>query len=132
MNAIKNNKPRILLVEDELVVQKIHRELLEKIGYAVDTASTGAEALEKSSRGYNLIFMDLGLPDIGGVQVAKIIRAHEKNGNRVPIIGLTAFPIEEVQSACINAGMDCVYNKPISPEKLAEIITEYDKSSLMN
>jgi CheY-like chemotaxis protein len=109
----------------------IHQLLLEKIGYEVDIASNGAEALQKSGRGYNLIFADVGLPDINGIQVIKTIRENEKNNKRTPIIVLTTYQDEKTKNACLAAGADCVHMKPIGEEKLAEIIIEYDAASLM-
>ncbi|HEX4046009.1 MAG TPA: response regulator [Gammaproteobacteria bacterium] len=132
MSNVKNkHKPRILLIEDDEVIQFVIQRLLENIGYAVDVATTGVEALIKASKGYSLIFSDIGLPNISGIDVAKIIRAHEKKGSYTPIIGLTVFPLETIQDECISAGMDCVYSKPINEATLAEIITIYDKASLM-
>ncbi|HEX4044230.1 MAG TPA: response regulator [Gammaproteobacteria bacterium] len=126
-------KPRILLIEDELMVQKIHRILLEQIGYEVDTASNGAEALQKLSKKskYSLIFADVGLPDISGIQIIKAIRENEKNGEHVPIIVLTAYQDDVIKAQCLDAGADCVRGKPISEENLAEIITQYDQASLL-
>ncbi|HEX4045426.1 MAG TPA: response regulator [Gammaproteobacteria bacterium] len=137
MNAIEKldvqqAKPRILLIEDELIVQNIHRLLLEKIGYEVNVASNGAEALQKFGRGYNLIFADVGLPDMNGIEVIKAIREYERNNKRTPIIVLTAYQDEKIKRECLMAGADCVYMKPIGEEKLAEIIIEYDVASLMS
>jgi CheY-like chemotaxis protein len=129
---IKPEKPRILLVEDELVMQKLHCALLEQIGYHVEIASNGAEALEKAKQEYSLIFMDINLPDMNGAYITQVIRSTEHRNKHVPIVVLTTEQEEKKLTACLDAGADCIYMKPISEENLAEIIITYDSASLMN
>jgi CheY-like chemotaxis protein len=69
--------------------------------------------------------MDLGLPDLSGVEVIKVIRCYEQDNKRVPIVVLTAYVEEKIINACLAAGADSVFYKPIEPGKLAEIVWKY-------
>lgn len=118
----------ILLVEDDAIVQKVHKTMLEKLGCNVDCAVTGAEALEKASGNYDLIFMDVGLPDISGTDVVKKIRGDKKSSNNVtPIVGLTGYDTQEDHESCFAVGMSDVAIKPIKPDELKNILTRWCK-----
>jgi CheY-like chemotaxis protein len=125
LEPVYTAKPRILLVEDELIAQTVNCMMLKESGYHVDIASNGAEALEKASADYTLILMDVGLPDLDGIKVTKIIRCYERNQKRIPIIMLTAYVEEKIRDACLTAGADGVYAKPMIKEKLVEIINQF-------
>ncbi|HEX4045539.1 MAG TPA: response regulator [Gammaproteobacteria bacterium] len=122
-------RPRVLLIEDDSIMLLVLRTLLEKIGYTVDTATNATEALIKASRGYSLIFSDVGLPGLSGIEIAKIFRAHEKKGSHTPILGITAFSLEDIRDECLEAGMDSVYGKPLNEAKLIEITAQYDSAA---
>lgn len=116
----KTTQPKtILLVEDEPIVQTVHSAMLKKLGYAVDIAKNAEEAINMSKNSYDLIFMDVGLPDISGIQAAKKIREQQ---NTTPIVALTAYPLSEVKEECLAAGINEIATKPISPEHLTQII----------
>lgn len=121
------HKPRVLLVEDEPIVQKVHCLTLEKLGCTVDLAATGLKALAMYKNGYNLILLDCGLPDLSGIEVGKIIRQyeHEHDLVRVPIVMVTAYTNDaELQQECNNAGIDELITKPINENKLWETLLE--------
>lgn len=121
-------KPKILLVEDEPIIQKLHFLMLQKIGCEVDVASNGQEALTKTDNTYDLILMDVGLPDIAGIEVSKKIRENESLHSRVketPIIALTAYCIDDIRDACYEAGINQVIAKPIQMIELQKIILIY-------
>lgn len=120
---IKTN-PKILLVEDEKIVQMINTLMLKKLGCQVDLAETGEEALAKFKNGYNVIMMDIGLPDKRGTQVAAEIRRTEF-GKDIPIIALTAFTGDEIDTECLAAGIDAIYNKPLNEETLKKILQQH-------
>lgn len=108
--------PYILLVEDDLIVQQIHRRKLEDFGCTVDSAVNGKEALDKCKNQYNLIVMDWGLPDLDGITVCKQIRKYESNNHlsHVPIVMITAYlQTSEMHQTCSNAGINQVFEKPI-------------------
>jgi CheY-like chemotaxis protein len=115
---------RVLLVEDSLFIQVIHRKMLENIGYTVDVASDGKEAIKLSKNSYDLILMDVGLPDINGIEATVEIRSRESK-KRVPIIALTTHDESNIHDQAISAGMDKIIQKPVTQENLKKIISEY-------
>jgi CheY-like chemotaxis protein len=116
-------KPKILLVEDNKIVRMVNKALIEKIsGDSIDITENGMSAiLQTTKKNYDLIFMDIGLPDINGCEVTKKIRCLEKS--KSTIIGLTAFDLHDVKEECLNSGMDMVINKPADPDFLRKLIT---------
>lgn len=124
-NTEKTSTLKILLVEDTVVVQKIHTAILEKLNCSVDLAVDGNQALEKAFNGqnYDLIFMDIGLPDMTGIEVMQKIR--EKETNQVPIVVLTAFSDEETIVESKEAGAEAVYVKPIKMSDFQKILGTY-------
>jgi len=119
------SSPLILLVEDDPVIQKVHRLMLEKIGYTVDIASNGPQALAMLDKKYSAILMDVGLPDISGIEITTEIRRLEGSKKHVPIIALTAYVCEETKWECLAAGADEVATKPIKIEALATILRRW-------
>ncbi len=119
------NSPHILLVEDDRIVQKVHRMMLERLGYQVDLAEDGQKALEKTSTNYDAIFMDVGLPGMSGLEVTSEIRKREGNNKRIPIIAMTAYVYEEDRNNCLAAGMDDIATKPISFPELQKILKKW-------
>jgi CheY-like chemotaxis protein len=107
----------ILLAEDNPINQKLGKVLLTKAGYNVDIANNGREAVALfmlDQKKYDLIFMDINMPELDGLEAAKEIR---KNGfKRVPIIALTAAAMKEDKEKCLQAGMNDYITKPIKRE----------------
>jgi len=107
--------PRILLVDDELSLQKTVELLLRSRGYDVEVAGTGTAALAGlSARRVDLIVLDLGLPDIDGSDVCRRVR----ESSRVPIIVLSARSGEADKIGALDRGADDYITKPFSPEEL--------------
>lgn len=115
---------KVLLIEDDEIVQFVHREMLGKLGCSVDTAANGSEALEALSHypDYTLIFSDIGLPDMNGHDLIKMIR---EKLPETPIITLTGFISEEQKTLCFNSGTTEVLNKPVSKEDLQKLLHYY-------
>jgi CheY-like chemotaxis protein len=110
---------RILLAEDNPVNQKLVVRLLEKRGHAVVVAPDGRRAIELWRREpFDLILMDVQMPDMSGLDAASAIRRDEKNGSRIPIVALTAHVLERDRERCLEAGMDDHLAKPIQPQEL--------------
>jgi two-component system, OmpR family, KDP operon response regulator KdpE len=106
---------RILLVDDELSIQKSLEPLLRSRGYDVDVVGKGADALNTcEARPPDLLVLDLGLPDIEGVEVCRRIR----EDSRVPIIVLSARGSDADKVAALDLGADDYVTKPFSPEEL--------------
>jgi len=115
--AIKN--PQILLIEDNLLNQMVAKSLLEELDCRINIASNGKQALQLFADGnYDLIFADIGLPDMDGLTVTKEIRKYKGEKANIPIIALTAHVLQEDRENCLNAGADAVITKPIMPEEL--------------
>ncbi|OYX12275.1 MAG: hypothetical protein B7Z16_16765 [Algoriphagus sp. 32-45-6] len=117
---------RILVAEDNMVNQILIRKFLAKWNTKeIDIASDGREALEKFQQGdYNLILLDLQMPELDGFEVAKFIR----KTSQVPILALTAASFNEVREELHLAGIDDFVPKPFSPEVLYEKIVRFLKS----
>jgi CheY-like chemotaxis protein/HPt (histidine-containing phosphotransfer) domain-containing protein len=117
---------RVLLAEDNLVNQKLAVRILEKRGHSVVVASNGKEAVEALEREpFDLVLMDVQMPDMGGFEATFLIRAREQGtGQRVPIIALTAHAMKGDRERCLEAGMDGYVAKPIVPQELFQAIEE--------
>jgi two-component system KDP operon response regulator KdpE len=106
---------RILLVDDEVSIQRAVAPLLRSRGYEVDIAGTGGDALKSASmRPPDLVVLDLGLPDIEGTEVCRRLR----QGSAVPIIVLSARATENDKVAALDIGADDYITKPFGPEEL--------------
>jgi two-component system KDP operon response regulator KdpE len=106
---------RILLVDDELPIQRALAPLLRSRGYDVEVAATGADALGAvAARPADLMILDLGLPDIQGIDVCRRVRATSK----MPIIVLTARGADADKVSVLDLGADDYVTKPFSPEEL--------------
>ena len=117
----------ILLVEDLPVIQRAVAHVMHKLGAEMTIAACGADALEHfKNNTYDLIFMDIGLPDITGDIVTQQMRAFEKdNGTHTPIIALTANRSQDDHPSYIDSGMEEVMLKPISVPKARVIFDKY-------
>ena len=117
---------RILLVEDNIVNQKVALKFLEKLGYQSDIADDGMEAIEKiKSIGYQIVFMDLLMPKLDGIETTKIIREQITGKNSPKIIAMTADSMINGRESCLKAGMDDYINKPIRIDELKYILTKW-------
>jgi signal transduction histidine kinase/CheY-like chemotaxis protein len=114
----------ILLAEDNVVNQKVAVAMLGKMGHRVTLASNGLEALEQWRRGnFELILMDVQMPEINGLEATAQIRLEERSGDHVPIIAMTASAMSEERDRCLAAGMDDFLSKPINSKVMEQMIT---------
>lgn len=125
-------KLRILLVEDNMVNQKLVLRLLENSGYRADAVVNGKEAidtLEKES--YDIVLMDIQMPIMGGIEATRKIRSADSNvlNSDIPIVAMTAHAMAGDREKCFNAGMSAYVSKPIKPEKLFEAIESQIKNA---
>jgi CheY-like chemotaxis protein len=111
---------RILLAEDNPVNQRLALRLLEKWGHKVGLANNGKEAVALAGReAFDVILMDLQMPEMGGFEAASLIRESERpHRRRVPIIALTACAMKGDREKCLELGMDGYVSKPIQFEEL--------------
>ncbi len=119
----------ILLVEDDIFNQKIALGLLE--GFDVDMANNGKEALDLLwKKDYDLVFMDIQMPEMDGFEATGRIRDFETRTNtkRVPIVAMTAHTMEGDREKCLKAGMDDYISKPIEAEDLFKIVDRFSQN----
>eukprot|EP00698_Gefionella_okellyi_P017698 TRINITY_DN5219_c0_g1_i5.p1 TRINITY_DN5219_c0_g1~~TRINITY_DN5219_c0_g1_i5.p1 ORF type:complete len:938 (+),score=161.41 TRINITY_DN5219_c0_g1_i5:38-2815(+) len=118
---------RVLLAEDNMVNQKVAVRMLNKLGYTVDVAEDGVQALDKLNRyrNYLLILMDCQMPILDGFEATHRIRAMGKPLCSIPIIALTANAMAADRQNCLDAGMDAYMSKPIRLNELEEMLSRY-------
>ncbi len=121
-------KRKILLAEDNLVNQKVASMVITRLGHSVDVAGNGLEALDKFKQNqYDLILMDIMMPEMDGLEATMAIREVERNDpSRKPIriIALTANAMREDRERCMTAGMDDYLSKPFKPEDLEKVLPQ--------
>jgi two-component system, sensor histidine kinase and response regulator len=114
---------RVLVAEDNRVNQQLAVRLLEKRGHTVVLAGNGRAAVAAFEREpFDVILMDVQMPEMGGVEATAAIRARENGGGRIPIIAMTAHAMSGDREACLAAGMDGYVAKPISKQPLLDQI----------
>lgn len=122
-DRFKDRAGRVLVVEDNVINQMVVLGMLEKFGLSADSVVNGIEALAalKSVR-YDLVLMDVQMPEMDGLEAAKLIRSGEVSEQvvEIPIVGLTAHARETDRKVCIDAGMTDYLPKPVSPGELFE------------
>ena len=116
----------ILLVEDNVVNQKVALKMLEKLGYSADLANDGMQAIEMlSHKHYDLILMDIQMPRLDGYETTEKIRASEKSGVHVFIIAMTANALNSDRQKCLDVGMDDYVAKPVKINALSEMLKKW-------
>jgi len=122
---------RILLCDDNSVNQKVAFRLLQQMGYKADMANNGREAVEALERQpYDMIFMDVQMPEVDGIAATKIIRERQSQGlphfkSPMVIIGLTASAMQGDREKCLAAGMDDYLSKPVRPEDIRLVLERW-------
>lgn len=120
---------KILLVEDNVLNQKVVTFNLRKQNYNVTTVSCGPDAIsEVKSNSFDLILMDIMLPEMDGFEITEEIRKYEKEADiktQVPIIALTANTLDNDREKCIQAGMNDYLAKPFTAQELIAVIQEF-------
>ena len=120
----------ILLAEDNLVNQRVARAILERAGHTAVVARTGQDALSLwEKQHFDLILMDVQMPDIDGFEATAAIRKKEtESGAHTPIIAMTAHAMPGDRERCLDAGMDDYISKPIRGSELLDLVTNYAKT----
>jgi CheY-like chemotaxis protein len=114
------------VAEDNPVNQEVMTLLLGKAGFEVELAGTGAEAVAAAERGaFDVVLMDLQMPEMDGLRATRLIRAREKAlGRRVPIVAVTANAMQGERERCLGAGMDGYLTKPVRGPELLALVDE--------
>jgi CheY-like chemotaxis protein len=120
-----------LLAEDSLVNQKLALSLLGKHGHTVTVANNGREAVAAvKNDNYDLVLMDVQMPEMDGLEATGVIRAVEKQtGGHLPIIAMTAHAMKGDRETCLEAGMDEYVSKPIRPRQLFDTLEKVLRAS---
>ena len=114
----------LLVTEDNLVNQKLAQRLLEKRGHEVVMAANGREAVDTlQHENFDVVLMDVQMPEMDGFEATKFIRAREKEtGGHVPIIAMTAHAMKGDRERCLKLGMDAYISKPLHHAELFEVV----------
>ena len=116
----------VLLVEDNILNQKVAERFLSNQGLNVTIAENGEVALEKmQSIEFDLVLMDLQMPVMDGIEASKRIRSSKASRNQIPIIALTANAGDSVEETVLEAGMNDFVTKPFQPDKLNHILRHW-------
>jgi CheY-like chemotaxis protein len=120
---------RLLLVEDNLINQKVAVAMLSSVGYRVDTVVNGAFAVRAAAaHHYDAILMDCQMPELNGYEATAAIRANEGSARRTPIIAMTAGARREDRDRCLAVGMDSYLSKPVSKDALLALVAKSIKN----
>ena len=127
INNATNHLFRVLVVEDNTIAQTVAKSILAQLGCDTHLAETGQKALELWKNGhYDLMLMDIGLPDIDGYALTHQIRIQElAKKTHTPIIALTAHAGDENKQRCIEAGMNAVLIKPLTAKSCTDILNAF-------
>ncbi len=139
-SKLADNIPiRILVAEDNMVNQKVALKILDKMGFRADIAANGIEVLEAIQRiNYDVIFMDILMPEMDGFEATKQIIKKYKPEDRPKIIAMTANAMQGDKEICIEAGMDDYISKPVRIEEIQNVIIKWaeliakEKNELVN
>jgi signal transduction histidine kinase/HPt (histidine-containing phosphotransfer) domain-containing protein/ActR/RegA family two-component response regulator len=132
--ALNSNQPQLvlldILVADDVEINRaLVQAILEPHGHRVIFAENGLKALEAyESRPFDVVLMDIQMPEMDGLQATKAIREYERSAGRgksVPIVAMTAFAGNEDRQICLDAGMDDYLTKPIKPAQLLQLLAKY-------
>ncbi|MEA5576734.1 response regulator [Anabaena sp. UHCC 0451] len=123
---LASSKVKILIAEDNLVNQKVAVRILEKLGQSADVVNNGKEAiLALQKQSYNLVFMDMQMPEMDGLEATRQICKQWTACERPVIIAMTASEEEKDKESCLQAGMNDFLTKPIRLEQLREMLEKY-------
>ena len=126
-DSVKQNT-RILLVEDNIINQKVAQNILGKLGYTADVAHNGLEAVHALGRNhYDLVLMDCLMPEMDGYEATATIRSADSKvlNHNITIIAMTANAMQGDRQRCIEAGMNDYLTKPVKKERLAQVLARW-------
>lgn len=120
----------ILLAEDNAINQKLALRLLQKVGYSVDVAENGLQAVEAvQKKKYSLVLMDVQMPEMDGYDATIKIRALPGEVSKVPIVAMTAHAMTGDREKCLQAGMNDYLTKPLNVDEVLSVVNKYVTAS---
>ncbi len=122
------NNPHLLLVEDDLVNQKVFSGLLNKVGLTTTVVGDAEQALEYLMKEtFDLILMDCQLPGMDGIDACKLFRKHEEKTGQThtPVVALTAYAMKADRERCLECGMDDHISKPVDMKKFYSTLARW-------
>ena len=128
LRRLRRGGPRILLAEDNIVNQQVAQGILKKMGLRADTVANGLEALQAlASLPYDLVLMDVQMPELGGLEATRHIRDSQSPlpNPHLPIIAMTANAMQGDRECCLAAGMNDYVTKPLVPQALADALDKW-------
>jgi CheY-like chemotaxis protein len=125
--TMKNKEVNVLVAEDNLVNQRLVRELLTRKNYKVTIVENGLKIFDLlETVKFDVILMDIQMPIMDGLEATSIIREIEKGtGKHIPIIGITAYAVQADRDKCLSVGMDDYMSKPFVKEEFYKMIEKY-------
>jgi CheY-like chemotaxis protein len=123
-----HRKARILVAEDNMTNQKVALGILKKLGLTADAVASGGEALEAlRTLPYDLVFMDVQMPEMDGLEATRRIRDSQSIvlNRDIPVIAMTAHAVQSYKDKCFEAGMNDYVTKPVSPQALAAALEKW-------
>jgi CheY-like chemotaxis protein len=122
----RNHVLRVLLAEDNPVNQMVMLKMLNKLGYHADVAANGKDVLRSLElQPYDLILMDVQMPEMDGLETASAIRKRWASAEQPKIIAITAYALKGDREKCLDAGMDDYISKPVKLEELQAVLESH-------
>lgn len=125
-DKVRRHTSRILLAEDNLTNQQVAVGIVKKLGYEIEVVENGREAVKAvASEKFDLVLMDCQMPEMDGFEATTVIRNDLKNGDKIPIIALTAHALKGYRERCIDCGMNDYLAKPFNAADLRKILQKW-------
>jgi len=128
VSLFKGYSPRVLVVEDNIINQRIAARLLQNLGCTVDVVANGREAVEMiGGIAYDLVLMDVQMPEMDGFAATAEVRRGQGPQTSLPIVAMTANAMAGDRERCLDAGMNDYVSKPVHPEDLQRVLHQWVK-----